>query len=206
MKKRTIIVILVCLILAIIFTVLLNTYKRYNDLKQIKWNEVLDYLNDNFNEPMEITDISIIDGCYARCNPIDNTNLKFTVVYWMNENRYIDTYFQICLENEAKQLIEKQLMNSFYNFECYVQLFTDSPFKECVKLYDLYNKLGRPLSWHDDICDESLAYVQLVIHDNNINGDVAYGIIKSIDKLPVRYNRIIISKNTSDNIILEINK
>lgn len=196
-----------CLFLVIAFITLFAVIKICNDynynLSQ-KETEVSNYLATNFNEEMEISNISIHDGCYAVCNPVNNKNFKFAVMYWTNREKYIDTYLQTCLEEEANQLILSQLSNKYSDITCFSQLSTGSPINKFEELHKTYEYLGRPLSWYDDICNEVLQDITIIINDDNIDKNAAYEIVKIINDLPIPYQHIKISKKELENILISI--
>ena len=203
MKKYQVIVILISGILITIFIIEMILGEKYNNINNIKSNEIDTYFKECYDKSIKIKDISLIDGCYATCTLVNNPCFEFSVVYWANEDKYIDSYLQKCLEWEAKQLIHNKLQEKF-DYECYIQLLTGSFIEKYSILYDFYKYLGRPLSWQDDICKEKLSYIHLVIYNDNLSKDDAYSVVELINTLPVAYNRIIISKNASENIILEL--
>lgn len=196
-----------CFFIVTIFIILFAAIKKYNDYNYIlnhKENEVSNYLETNFDEEMEISDISIKDGCYAVCNPVNNKDFKFAVMYWTSREKYIDTYLQVCLEEEANQLILSKLSNEYSDITCFSQLSTSSPINKFEELHKTYEYLGRPLSWHDEICSETLQDITIIINDDNIDENTAYEIVKMVDELPISYQHIKISKNKLENILVNI--
>ena len=201
MKK--IIISLVSIVIIIAF-LSINKYNNYKFELNQKENEILNYLEQNFDEAMEITDLSIKDGCYAVCNPLNDQDFKFEVVYWMSREKYIDTYLQMCLENEANQILIRELSDKNLRISCNTQLLTGSPINKYEELKKAHDYLGRPLSWYDDICEEVLQEVTIIVYDDSIDRNAAYEMVEIINKLPIPYQHITISKNKLENILVNI--
>lgn len=201
MKK--IIISLVCVVVVIMF-VSINKYNNYKFEFEQKENEVEDYLEQNFDEAMEITDISIKDGCYAVCSPLNDNDFKFEVMYWASREKYIDTYLQRCLENEADQIFLKELNDPNLRISCNTQLLTGSPINKYEELQNARDQLGRPLSWYDDICEEVLQEVSIIVYDDGIDINTANEMAEQIKKLPIPCQHIRISKNKLENVLADI--
>lgn len=202
MKKYKVVWTVIGCILITISVIVVVLYAEYNNTQKERFNEIDTYLKERYNESFEIKHISIIDDA-ATCNLVSNPDVWFSVVYWVNEDGYFDTYLEKCLEVEAEELIQDKLQGKF-DYECYINLVTGTLIERSTKLYEFYKSLGRPLSWQDDICNEKLTQIDLLIYDDNLSKDDAYSITELINTLPISYNRIIISKNTRENIILEV--
>ena len=203
MKKYKIMTISIVGIIAFLSLIGINLYAKYYIQKKEQIEKISIYLQDTFDEPMEIDSISIADGCNAICNPIDNKNFKFAVTYWSSENKYINSYYKVCLELEAKDLIQTVLSNECLNvdYELYLQLVEGPPVKKYEELTKISQQLNRPLSWKDGLCNEELEYVQIIIKDKNIDKNIA---LRIVEKIPIPYKRIIVSVLNSKNIILDI--
>lgn len=97
-KRCITITIVICCILIVSLTALIDLYNKYNNIKDIRLHEISKYLNENFDEPIEKIDISVIGGCTAQCKLVNNPDFQFIVVCWEFEKIYIDTYFQTHLK------------------------------------------------------------------------------------------------------------
>lgn len=194
MRKYKITIVLIVCFVVLVFGMVLTKYKTYNELKNSKLNEIYEYWDKTYTEAMAIVNLSIIDGCNARCVLIDDSELQFTVMYWDSENKYIDSYLQTYLEKEAEQFIKKQLESKYSDFNCYVQLLSGPPVITYDRLYSFYKQLNRPLSWNDELCKEQLADIYITVTNNNFKNEDAANMVDLINKLSIDYNHICIKK------------
>ena len=177
---------------------------KYNHLKKIRLEEISQYLAEHYSEEMIIEDVVVVDN-NALCYWADKSDLIFNVLFWVNQNRYMDTYLENCLIDEAEKLIQKQLEDRYSDVKCYIST-VGPPLEQYDRLYDFYKQSGRPLSWYDEECNEKVFYMTVKVNSDLLDENDANEIINSIKELPIHFGKgCIIVEDVGGNEILRIN-
>lgn len=176
--KKIILSIVIFFIILLVFLILVLLYKDYKVDKRIseeKLPEIEEYLKNKYDEEMVIYDYSTYDGFLALVYPKNNKDNRFTVTYWYSDEKYVDDYIEISLENEATSILNDKLKEILiigtdcldYHFFMLLEL---PPPRDCGEyLYEKYKDIQIPISWKNPECTEKIDELSLEIENGDID-------------------------------------
>lgn len=178
-----------------------NLFKLDDETAEKYINEVKAYLNNKYKEEMVIYDYGYYETFFAQVYPKNNSELKFMVYGWRNEEVvYKDNYVETYLEYTSRKKIETILNMYYKDYELTQELNLLPPGTSSEYYYNKYKDIQLPISWDNSKCEEFFNELIVDVFDEKeITNNEKEEIKEKISETGIKFKNLIIKSNIREN-------